>query len=50
LHVEYDPQPPFNSSSPATANKRAKQFIDDMFTPAAKMLRETTLRARKRRG
>jgi cyclohexyl-isocyanide hydratase len=48
LYVEYNPQPPFNSGSPATANKQAKQFIDSMFTPAAKALHETALRAQKR--
>lgn len=50
LYVEYNPQPPFNSGSPATANKQAKKFIDDMFTPAAKALHETALRAQKRLG
>jgi cyclohexyl-isocyanide hydratase len=50
LYVEYNPQPPFNSGSPATANKQAKKFIDDMFTPAAKALHEAALRAQKRRG
>jgi cyclohexyl-isocyanide hydratase len=48
LYVEYNPQPPFNSGSPATANKQARQFIDSMFTPAAKALHETALRAQKR--
>lgn len=48
LYVEYNPQPPFNSGSPVTANKQAKQFIDAMFTPAAKALHETALRAQKR--
>jgi cyclohexyl-isocyanide hydratase len=50
LYVEYNPQPPFNSGSPATANKQAKKFIDDMFTPAAKALHETALKVQKRRG
>lgn len=50
LYVEYNPQPPFNSGSPATANKQAKKFIDDMFTPAAKALHETALRVQQRRG
>jgi cyclohexyl-isocyanide hydratase len=50
LYVEYNPQPPFNSGSPATANKQAKKFVDDMFAPAAKALHETALRAQKRLG
>ncbi|MDX2044361.1 MAG: DJ-1/PfpI family protein [Acidobacteriota bacterium] len=50
LYVEYNPQPPFNSGSPATANKQAKKFIDDMFTPAAKSLHETALKTQQRRG
>jgi cyclohexyl-isocyanide hydratase len=50
LYVEYNPQPPFNSGSPATANKQAKKFIDDMFAPAAKSLHESALRVQKRRG
>lgn len=50
LYVEYNPQPPFNSGSPATANKQAKKFIDDMFTPAAKALHETALKVQQRRG
>lgn len=49
LYVEYNPQPPFNSGSPATANKQAKKFIDDMFTPAAKSLHETALKVQQRR-
>ncbi|HMS38787.1 MAG TPA: DJ-1/PfpI family protein, partial [Pyrinomonadaceae bacterium] len=48
LYIEYNPQPPFNSGSPATANKQAKKFIDDMFTPAAKSLHETALKVQKR--
>jgi cyclohexyl-isocyanide hydratase len=50
LYVEYNPQPPFNSGSPATANKQAKKFIDDMFTPAAKALHATALKVQARRG
>jgi cyclohexyl-isocyanide hydratase len=50
LYVEYNPQPPFNSGSPATANKQAKKFIDNTFAPAAKALHETALQAQNRRG
>lgn len=50
LYVEYNPQPPFNSGSPARANPQAKKFLDDMFTPAVKALHETAVRAQKRRG
>lgn len=50
LYVEYNPQPPFNSGSPTTANKQAKKFIDDMFTPAAKALHDAAIRAQKRLG
>jgi len=50
LYLEYNPQPPFNSGSPTTANKQAKKFIDDMFTPAAKALHETALRVQRQRG
>lgn len=50
LYVEYNPQPPFNSGSPVTANKQAKKFIDEMFAPAAKSLHETALKVQARRG
>jgi cyclohexyl-isocyanide hydratase len=50
LYLEYDPQPPFNSGSPETANPAAKQFNEDMFKPFARTAREVAIRARKRLG
>lgn len=41
---------PFNSGWLATASKQAKQFIDALFTPAAKALLEAAWREQKRLG
>ena len=40
LYLEYNPQPPFNSGSPKTANAEAKNFIGGMSRPMAEQARK----------
>lgn len=48
LYLEYNPQPPFNSGSVATAPKEVVTFLDEMFVELKQTANETAIRAKKR--
>jgi|GEM_PF-5591614 cyclohexyl-isocyanide hydratase len=47
LYLEYNPQPPFNAGSVATAPKEVTEFLNEMFEPLRKTADETALRSAK---
>lgn len=47
LYLEYNPQPPFNAGSVATAPKEVVTFLDEMFTELKQTADKTAVRAAK---
>jgi cyclohexyl-isocyanide hydratase len=45
LSLEYNPQPPFNAGSVATAPKEVVTFLDEMFTELKQTADKTAVRA-----
>lgn len=50
LYLEYDPQPPFDAGSPATASARVTRYLQGMFAGVDRDAREAASAATKRRG
>lgn len=48
LYLEYDPQPPFQSGSPQTAPKEAKDWMDGMYAGLRVQVDEIALRAKQK--
>jgi cyclohexyl-isocyanide hydratase len=50
LQIEYDPSPPFNSGSPATASKETLALVKSRLTPLDEQRREVAERVGRRLG